>query len=268
MLWAISLNKTVKSNSNKPIDQSNFLWALKHKLSNLRGVPFDFNTQQDVVEILQVVLDELKCVSLPARQLTCFGSSENLDILTLAVSADIQASINQFWKPELLSSQNKWFCKQGSFWKHQRNLYINAAPILTIQLCRFPNQGGQLIKDANFFSWTQSEWNNHLLVPITVEDEVSLTIKDSLIATINHSGTLNRRHYWALIKDLHSYSWYSCNDELVSNVEERSLNNTVSYIIFYKKVWMFPRIYQKFEVFFARGFCHFRHCLWVWQLHI
>ena len=95
MVRAISLNMTIKKNSSKPVDPSNFLWALKRKLRNLRGVPFDFNTQQDVAEILQVVLDELKGVSLAASQLisntqkltvscnTCFCFSEsqqNLDI--------------------------------------------------------------------------------------------------------------------------------------------------------------------------------------------
>ena len=227
--------------------------ALKRKLSNLKGVPFNFNTQKDVVEILQVVLDELKGVSLAASQLisntqritvscnTCFCSSEseeNLDILTLPVSADIQASINQFLKPEILSSHNKWFCPScRALSESTRETWIiNSAPILIIQFCRFSNQGGQLIKDANFFSCTQSESNKHLLVPITVEDEVSFTNKYSLIATINHSGTLNRGHYWAFIKDLHSSSWYSCNDKLVLNVEERSLNNTTSYILFYRKV--------------------------------
>ena len=69
MLQVISLNMVIKKNSNKPVDPSNFLWALKHKLSNLRGVPFDFNTQQDVAAILQVVLDELKGVSLVASHL-------------------------------------------------------------------------------------------------------------------------------------------------------------------------------------------------------
>ena len=142
---------------------------------------------------------------------------------------------------------------QGSFWKHHRNPYYNSAPVLIIQLCRFSNQGGQPIEDVNFFSCSQSEWNKHLVVPITVEDEVSFTNKYSLIATINHSGTLNRGHYWAFIKDLHSSSWYSCNDKLVFNVEERSLNNTTSYILFYRKVWMFPRIYQKknWQFFFS-----------------
>ena len=59
----------IKKNSNKPVDPSTFLWALKPKLSNLRGVPFDFNTQQDVAEIPQVDLDELKGVFLAASQL-------------------------------------------------------------------------------------------------------------------------------------------------------------------------------------------------------
>ena len=69
MLRAISLNMAVKKNSNKPVDPSNILWTLKRNLSNLRGVPFDFNTQKDVAEILQVFLDELKGVSLAASQL-------------------------------------------------------------------------------------------------------------------------------------------------------------------------------------------------------
>ena len=71
MLQAISLNMAVKKNSTKPVDPSNFLWALKCKLSIIRGVPFDFNTLQDVAEILQVVLDEVKGISLPASHLIC-----------------------------------------------------------------------------------------------------------------------------------------------------------------------------------------------------
>ena len=48
--------------------ESNFSWALK-QLSNIREVRFAFNIQQDVVEILQVVLDDLKEVSLAASYL-------------------------------------------------------------------------------------------------------------------------------------------------------------------------------------------------------
>ena len=227
ILQAISLNMGAKKNSTKPVDPSNFLWVLKRKLSSIRRVPFDFSTQEDVAQILQVVLDELKGISLAASHLicntqkitvSCFCSSvseENLDIVTLPVSSDIQTSMNQFLRSEILSSQNKWFCPSCNLLSEstRETSIINSAPILIIQLCRFCNQGGQLVKNENFFSCTQSESNKNLTVPITIEDEVSFTKKYSLIANINHSGTLNRGHYWAFIKDLHSSSWYSCNDK-------------------------------------------------------
>ena len=46
-----------------PIDPFNFLWALKNKITKDHGSPFNFNNQQDVPEILQTVIDELKGIS-------------------------------------------------------------------------------------------------------------------------------------------------------------------------------------------------------------
>ena len=192
-----------------------------------------------MVEILQVALDEVKGVSPAASQLisntqkitvfcntcscnTCSSvSEENLHILTLPVSM-----------------QNKCLCPLSSVLSesNMETCIINSAPILIIQLYWFSNQGGELIKDANFFSCTQSESNKHVMVPIIVEDELYFTNKYSLIATINHSDTLNMGHYWATTKNLHSSSWYSCHENLVFNVAEYSLNNATSYILFYSKV--------------------------------
>ena len=166
-------------------------------------------------------------------------SEENLDVVTLP--ADIQTSMNQFLKPEILTSQNKWFCPSCNLLceSTRETCIINSPPILIIQLCQFSNQGGHLVKDENFFSSTQSKSNKDLTVPITIEDEASFT-KYSLIVTINHSGTLNRGHYWgyywAFIKDLHSSTWYSNNDKSVFNVEENFVNNSTSYIFFSSKV--------------------------------
>ena len=77
------------------------------------------------------------------------GCSTGFDILPLQVSTDIQTSIDQFLSPEVLSSQNKWFCPScktlsGS---SRETCVMNSAPILAIQLCHFSNQGGQLVKD-------------------------------------------------------------------------------------------------------------------------
>ena len=46
-----------------PIDPSNFLLALKKKITKDRGSHFNFSSQQDVPEILQTVIDKLKGIS-------------------------------------------------------------------------------------------------------------------------------------------------------------------------------------------------------------
>ena len=75
------------------------------------------------------------------------------------------------------------------------NCVINSAPILAIQVWRFSNQGGELVKDETLVSCTQSQPGQDFTVPITIENEFSSMNKYSLIATINHSSTLNRGHY-------------------------------------------------------------------------
>ena len=96
--------------------------------------------------------------------------------------------MNQSLKPGILSSQNKWFCPSCNLLSEstRETWIINSTPILIIQLCRFSNEGGQLIKNENFSSCIQNESNKDLMVPITIEDEVSFTSKYFLVAAINH----------------------------------------------------------------------------------
>ena len=165
-----------------------------------------------MAELLQVVLNELKDISLAASHLICntekitvscntcfcyFVSEEFLDIATLPVLVDIQTSMNQFLKPKILSLQNKWFCSSCNLLSKsiRETCTIISAPIFIIQLWRFSNQGGQLVKKENFFSCTQSESNKDLTVCITIRDKVSFTSKYSLISSINNSGSFNRGHY-------------------------------------------------------------------------
>ena len=53
-------------------------------LSSTRDTPFDFNSQQDLAEILQVVLDELKDVSLAASSLISNTLRTTVCLATLA----------------------------------------------------------------------------------------------------------------------------------------------------------------------------------------
>ena len=115
----------IKSRSNKLVDPSNFLWALTCKISESRHPPFNFNSQQYVPEELQFVMDELKCTSVAAsdlisntirinvscKQCFCFSAKkEKLDILTIPLSPNINSSFPKVLKPEILDSDNKWFC--------------------------------------------------------------------------------------------------------------------------------------------------------------
>ena len=205
----------IKSRSNKPVDPSNFLWALSRKISESRHVPFNFNSQQDAAEVLQFVIDELKGTSVAASDLIsntidiniscnqcfCFSAKEEkLDILTIPVSPNINSSLSKFLKPEILESGNEWFCPScNCLTESARDTSITGfSSILVIQLSRFSTSHSRLLKDQQVFNcFPELE----LKVPITVEDEVSFSSKYSLVASINHSDTLDQGHYWAVVKD-------------------------------------------------------------------
>ena len=121
------LNKKIKSRCKKPVDPSNFLWALTRKISESRHAPFNFNSQQDAAEVLQFVTDELKGTSVAASDLIsntliinvscnqcfCFSAKEDkLDTLTIPLSSNINSSFSKFLKPEILES-DKWFSDPG-----------------------------------------------------------------------------------------------------------------------------------------------------------
>ena len=108
-----------------PNDLSNFLWAFKHKMLSTHSAPFDFDSQQDVAEILQVVFDELKGTSMATEDLrsntlrttvacnSCFCSAvreEKQDIVSIPIAADnIHISLEEFISCELLTLENEWF---------------------------------------------------------------------------------------------------------------------------------------------------------------
>ena len=69
LLKSIALNMAIKEKSAVPVYPSDFLWVLKHKISSTRSAPFDFKSQHDVADILQIVFDELKGSSLRTDEL-------------------------------------------------------------------------------------------------------------------------------------------------------------------------------------------------------
>ena len=183
--------------------------------SQSHHAPFNFNSQQDAAELLQFVIDDLKGTSVAASDLIsntirisvscnqcfCFSAKEKkLDILTIPLSPNINSSFSKFLKPEILESDNKWFCPSCNCLTEstRETSIISSGSILVIQLRRFSTSHSRLINDQQVFNCSPDLDSK---VPITVEDKVSFFTKYSLTASINHSGTLDQRHYWAILKD-------------------------------------------------------------------
>ena len=129
LVKSVALNVSLLNRLSAPVDLSNFLRGLECKISSIQGTPFNFNTQQDVPEILRVLLDDFKGLSPLAEAIlsttlqstvtcdTCFCSSvkeDKFDMLTLSTMKHISASLNHLLQSQCLSGDNMWYCPQCS----------------------------------------------------------------------------------------------------------------------------------------------------------
>ena len=136
---------------------------------------------------------------------TCFCSSikeDKSDILILPTFNQISSSLNESLKPETLSGEHMWSCSQCSELREstRETSVSNCGQVLIIQLNRFTKFNGDTFKDTRFVECLPVK--DHILtVPLKLDDNVSFSKEFSLVATINHSGSLNAGHYWAFIKD-------------------------------------------------------------------
>ena len=128
--------------------------------------------------------------------------------------------------------ENEWFCPSCNSCKEsiKDTSFIQSAPILVIHLKRFCIEQDKVIKDNQFFKCFPED---PLQIRITDNNEVSFSNNYSLVATINHSGSLNNGHYWAIIKDDTTNRWFSCNDKVVFEIKAGDVNNKTSYVLFY-----------------------------------
>ena len=161
---AVTLNMSLLKRRSTPLDPSNFLWVLHRKLSTNKQVPFQFNTQQDVPEILQVVFDELKGHSTIASNILatsvrtsttcdtcgcCNIDEVKLDIIPLPLAKSISLSLDRYLSSENLTGVNKWFCPTcNRFMGSTRETRIvDSGSVLVLQLLRYDNFKGVVIKN-------------------------------------------------------------------------------------------------------------------------
>ena len=247
LVKSVAHNMSLLQRSISPVDPSSFLRALQCRISTSIDASFNFNTQQDVPDILRILLDEFKGSSIIAQDIVattvqttvmcdvCFCSStkeDKLDILTLPTRKHISNSIHQLLQIQPLSGDNMWFCPYCNSKQNAttQSSITNSGSILILQLMRYDNCLGNVYKNNKRVLCLPTS-NHQLKLPINLANEVSFSKEYSLVATINHSGNLNAGHYWAFVKD--SDAWLECNDSSVLKVKSSALNNTSCYVLFY-----------------------------------
>ena len=114
------------------------------------------------------------------------------------------------------------------------NYISTAGSVVIVQLERFSYVDGHPLRNNGVINCLSPSCNFDLAVTVSEFDpDIFFSSKYSLVATINHSGTLDKGHYTAFVKDSKSLDWYFCNDKSVSKALSTSVNNTTSYLLFY-----------------------------------
>ena len=173
-------------------------------------------------------------------------------MLLLPTSKHVSSSFTKLLQTDSLSGDNKWFCPQCSSYQisTKETCIINCGQILIVHLSRYLDSGNNVfIKNTDFVECLP-ETTYVLRVPIQSGNSntvlrvkprlinvcgslncsfimvyamlttfISFTHTYSLIATINHSGTLQAGHYWAFVKDCSTNNWLKCNDRAVLKVK-------------------------------------------------
>ena len=246
---SLILNMTLKKRSKKPLDPLGFLWALKRKMSSIQPTPFEFNTQQDVPEILQAVLDELIGTSTIALNTVtttlrssitcnkcqcCSEEEQKLSIVPVPLQNSISCSINKLLSSEILAGDNKWLCPIcKSLEESSKDTIITCCgDVLIIHLLRYNSTSGNTCKDSRQVLCYP---NDPLKIPIHVDETVSVLQEYTLMATINHSGNMNSGHYWAIVRQSKLDDWFCCDDKRITKTKSTSLSNKSSYVLFFIK---------------------------------
>ena len=240
-LKIMSLLKTSKI----PLDPSQFLRFLNQVLIKVGRTNFNLFQQQDACEILSCILNELCGYSVLASDAinihvrnsvtcnACFSTNVREDlckILQLPVTSSVQESVDSFLKAEDMHGSNRYFCNscsslQPALMEHE---FSGIGSCLIIQLKRFVQLGDSVSKDIK-----SVKCNNQIKIPVVIDSDIISHKNFKLIASINHSGSLERGHYTALINL--SSSWFHCNDAAVIK-SNQTVPADLCYILFYKAV--------------------------------
>ena len=243
----VRIMSTLRS-SKSPIDPSSFIRHLQKVVLDSGKLDFNVFQQQDAAEILSCILEEL-CSVGPANKnmvevslrttITCDKcNNENIredstKILQVPIKANLQSSLNTFLAPEVLESENAYFCNVCQSLESAIISYnlVAVGAYLIVQTKRFSQDGSGLVKHLQKIACNQT-----LSVPVISLNNSIENKKFKLLGTINHTGSLDRGHYTAFIRTPINNSWLHCNDAAVVTSVEKNLDNNSSYIYFWEMI--------------------------------
>ena len=173
--------------------------------------------------------------------------------MAIPMSTSIQNSVNTILSSTTVDGNT--CCLDSEMVSEQR--FSQCGQYLILHLSRFASIDGVPIKDTRRVDACADK----LVVPVAVDDEVFLPCHYKLLSVINHSGTLNRGHYTAYVREP-SGCWWFCNDKAVIPASVQNLSNSDLYLFFYGRVanWVATPIQWHFGsgLFWTRwtGWCN------------
>jgi len=154
-----------------------------------------------------------------------------VNILSLNTERYPDLSLSKRLKSSILIKECPMCAAETSFTKETKVLTCGSVVIFHLE--RFSYSDNIAIRNPCIV-----DCSDDLILPISPSLDNSICIsfrnKYSLVAIINHSGTLSSGHYTAFVKDPLSNSWYHCNDKLVTQCAKENVVNNSSYLLFYR----------------------------------
>ena len=214
-LIAALLNTVVNlRSSNAVIDPSLFLNRLQTTIRGA-GVPdFVVNAQHDAADVLRYILNEVAPSAITASESllsrfqtirTCSGclsfhtTEDNFSIVAVPISSSIQNSVNAILSSTTVDGNT--CCVNSEMVTEQQ--FTQCGQYLILHLSRFITRDGAPIKDTRCVDACAE----NLVVPVAVDDDVSVPRQYRLLSIINRSGTfgswllhgVRQRTIWVLV---------------------------------------------------------------------
>ena len=228
------------------VDPSFLLISLENSLKKAGRTNFEYNKQQDAVEILDHIIDIFTDYSASARRIisltssieiscdSCYQFYSNVDdcfVLKLPIHKTVQASLNSIFLSESMSGDNAPFCSVCESKQDAESHFAirQVGDYLIIQFLRFVHSNGVCSKKLDPVICSP-----FLKVLIKVNDEVSTKRKFALESGICHSGKIDSGHYTAFVWNENCQSWLLFDDSKVTKTSLSALQGPLPYVLFYK----------------------------------